>query len=218
MVTVEMQPADVTAIESALSEIVDIDAFHVVPNINGNGDGSGIAEIHVVTSSKKSPKQLVRDIESLLMAKHKLTVDRKKISVAKLAGKAELTVRANIDLVATETRGNQNHVIVRLVSEGQESEGRASGSASKAWSKRLVALSTLDAVAGMSKQVFAFALEDVTIVSLARESVAMVAVSIMENGAEQLYCGAAIIKHDEKGAIARATLDAVNRRMSYLTT
>lgn len=206
---------DATAevIQAALAEIPDIDAFHVVEN------GNGVEEIHVVASASKSPKQLVRDIESLLLAKHKATVDRKKISIAQLSERVlPMTQRPLVSSVVAAQAGTELRIEVKLGSGGEEFVGTSTGPTSKSWVRRTVVVATLEAVKGLTKQALAFALEDVTIVTLSRERVALVALSAVSGGPEQIYCGTAHIRHDEKDAIVRATLDAVNRRISFLTT
>lgn len=208
------EEASVAALQIALAEIPDIDAFHVV----GNGK---VEEVHVVTSSGKNPKQLVRDIESVLAAKHHISVDRKKISIAQLSERVGVSVpvfRPLITSIAGQVSGTASRVEVRLAVNEDEYLGEATGTTSKSWTRRLVASATLDALVKASKQSVAFALEDVTIVTLSRERIALVGLSIIAQGPEQLYCGTAVVRHDEKDAIARATLDAVNRRLGFLTT
>lgn len=199
-------------LNSALAEIPDIDAFHVVAN------GHGIEEIHIVSTSSKSPKQLVRDIESLLLARHKISIDRKVISIAQMGAKlTPLLARPLISGITVDAGQGETRVDVKLSSGDSEFVGTAQGPSSRSTINRLVAEATLGAVSKLSKQAIAFALDDATIVTLSREKVALVGLSIVGKGHEQLCCGSAIVKHDEKDAIARSTLDAVNRRLSFLT-
>ena len=48
------------------------------------GENDLIDEIHIVSNGKRNPKQLCRDIQSILIATHKLNIDYKKISIAQI--------------------------------------------------------------------------------------------------------------------------------------
>jgi len=63
-----------------------------------------------------------------------------------------------------------------------------------------------------------FALEDVTVVQLGRERVAVSCVSLVTPHGEQAYSGSALVHQSENDSIVRATLDAINRRIGLLTT
>jgi acyl-coenzyme A synthetase/AMP-(fatty) acid ligase len=67
----------ITDMEQALCRVAEIKAARVVASPEGI-----IQEIHVLALPSKLPKQLVRDIESTLMATFGIAVDHKKISIA----------------------------------------------------------------------------------------------------------------------------------------
>ncbi|HEY6193628.1 MAG TPA: hypothetical protein VI504_01175, partial [Candidatus Eisenbacteria bacterium] len=45
-------------------------------------DGEELTEIHVVTSSRRSPKQIVRDVQAVLRTDLAQTIDHRIVSVA----------------------------------------------------------------------------------------------------------------------------------------
>ena len=47
-------------------------------------DWGSVEEIHVLTNLERTPKQIVRDVESALVARFNLKVDHKRISVAQI--------------------------------------------------------------------------------------------------------------------------------------
>jgi hypothetical protein len=69
----------ISELEAALAEIGAVRAARIVASAQGR-----IEEIHVLGLPGKSPKQLVRDIESCLMAGYGVAVDRRVISVAQI--------------------------------------------------------------------------------------------------------------------------------------
>ncbi|MFN3282831.1 MAG: hypothetical protein ACK40Q_01165, partial [Pseudothermotoga sp.] len=71
---------DVKKLESIISQISGVTAVRVVP------DGDNLREIHVIADSAKNPKQIVRDVETAILASTGLRIDRKIISVAQMAG------------------------------------------------------------------------------------------------------------------------------------
>lgn len=213
----------VEEIEEALSQVGEIKAARVV----AASDGS-IAEIHVLALPSKSPKQLVRDIESTLMARFGIPIDHRKISIAQLgrdvitpvAEETERpsTARPRIVSINASVAGVQAAASVTLEIAGEEYIGAASGPASQSGRARQVALATLDAVARYTTEGTTFALEDVAILQLGREKVAVSCVTLVTPYGEQSFSGSALVRQNEKDSIVRATLDAINRRIGLLTT
>ncbi|MDT8435718.1 MAG: hypothetical protein RRA92_03080 [Gemmatimonadota bacterium] len=76
---VGLDPWGLRRIEKLLVDLDGVGSLKIVPDGHG-----GIEEIHVLTSSTLSPKQIVRNIESALLAHFGLQVDHRKISVARL--------------------------------------------------------------------------------------------------------------------------------------
>lgn len=215
-----MPSALVADIEAALSRVSDIRAARVVTSPEGY-----IEEIHVLALPSKAPKQLVRDIESTLMAAFGVAVDHKKISIAQLGLESvpseEVTkaqTRAQIVSISAEVVGVYVKVAVTLAFEDDAFVGKATGPASRTGRERLVAEATLNAVAQYLQGAFTFALEDVQIIRLGRETVATACVVLVTSFGEQALAGSALARQNEHDSIVRATLDAINRRLGFLTT
>lgn len=214
-----VSPALVQEIEEALAQVSDIRAARVVTSPDGD-----IQEIHVLALPSKMPKQVVRDIESTLMAAFGISVDHKKISIAQLGQEAvqretpKPQSRARIKAINTESAGVHVTVAVSLEIEGETYVGRATGAGSQTARQRLVAEATLRAVEEYLHGAFTFALEDVGVIRLGRESVAVSCVALVTSLGEQAFGGSALVRQNEKDSIVRATLDAINRRLGFLTT
>jgi hypothetical protein len=215
-----VSPAIISEIEEALSQVSEIRAARVVTSPSGT-----IEEIHVLALPSKAPKQLVRDIESTLMAAFGIAVDHKKISIAQLgqdsvpqAEAVKPYARAQIKSINAEAVGVYVNLSVSLELEGELFVGKATGPGSRTGRERLVAEATLDAIAQYLQGAFTFALEDVEIIRLGRESVAVSCVVLVTSLGEQAFAGSALVRQNDKDSIVRATLDAINRRLGFLTT
>lgn len=212
-----ISPVTVEEIERALCEVAEIKAARIV----ASGYGA-IQEIHVVALPTKAPKQLVRDIESTVMARFGIPIDHKKVSIAQLGHelvpKAEAApVRAKIKSINLEVTGVTANVTVVLDIGGEVVTGEGSGPASQTSLERLIALATLDAIGQNVGSGFGFALEDVSIIMLGRERVAVCCIVLVSPLGEQSFTGSALVRQNDKDSIVRATLDAINRRMGFLT-
>lgn len=211
-------PSTIAEIEQALSQVADIRAARVVSSEEGV-----IQEIHILASPDKSPKQLVRDIESTIMARFGIPIDHRMVSIAQLGRDVEpmglpATNRARICSVSAEVMGVRASARVNLELDGTTYLGTAEGPASTTGRRRLIAQATLSAVEQYAEGGFGFALEDIAIVALGRERVAVSCVILVTPLGEQPFTGSALARTGENESIVRATLDAINRRLNFLTT
>lgn len=82
---VGLDPWGLRRIEKILLGLEGVGSLKIVPDGHG-----GIEEIHVLTSSSLGPKQIVRNIESALLAEFGLQIDHRKISIARVKGAPEI--------------------------------------------------------------------------------------------------------------------------------
>jgi hypothetical protein len=78
---VGLDPWGLRRIERLLLGLDGVGSLKIVPDGQG-----GIEEIHVLSSSSLGPKQIVRNIESALLAEFGLQIDHRKISIARVQG------------------------------------------------------------------------------------------------------------------------------------
>jgi len=76
-----LDPWGLRRIEKLLLALEGVGSLKIVPDGSG-----GIEEIHVLSSSSLGPKQIVRNIESALLAQFGLQIDHRKISIARVKG------------------------------------------------------------------------------------------------------------------------------------
>jgi hypothetical protein len=196
---------------SLKSMIAKIDGVINVKLINEN---DVITEVHILANNLRAPKQIVRDIESSLLAAFDYRIDRKIISIAQIQTEDSEAIRrvrySGIDL---KTEGNALECTVRLLHDGEEFGEQISGIKTAANRKKIVADAAVRTIEKILGQAFLFNIEDVIINTIKDITYVVVLVNMVLNENEQTMVGSAIVKHDVNEAIAKATLDAVNRRI-----
>lgn len=187
-------------------------------------DWGAIEEIHVLASSKRSPKQIVRDVESSLAAKWNLNVDHKKISVAQLVGVQGPLPDARLKLLSLEVSTDSVRGILRAKvvlgrsdDETVTYEGTAEGACSPNASLKVYSQAVIAALSKACNPKNFLALEDIGIIKMGQRDIAVaVLVTITPRGNEEILVGAVSVRRDPVNAAIRATLDAVNRRLAKL--
>lgn len=205
----------VAAYEDILRQIKDVVSAKIVSSETGE-----ILEIHVLASQHRSPKQVVRDIESALMARFGVAIDHKKVSVAQLQideVEAEFPeFRPRLGKVDMAVSGMSAQADVSLSIAGTTFAGSAAGTSAANNRLRLIAMATLDALDQYLGGACAFAVEEVSVNTLGSKEVALVCLSMVTVIDEEYLVGSALVKGDVFKTIVKATLDAINRRLSIL--
>ena len=199
--------------EAIISRVRDVIAVSVVKDAAGE-----VAEVHVLTGSSRSPKQVVRDVESAVMARLGIALDHKKISVAQVDDGSPKRDNARIKFsdVSLSFNGNRMEARVGLARDGLICSGAASGPGSPSGQMRLIADATLKAIEDSGLANTGLTLEDVDEITLGGRRVAVVVVSLAGERAEEILAGSAVIRQDVWKGVVNATLDAVNRRLCML--
>lgn len=70
------EPPEITALEDEVKRIADVSAARVVSGPDGT-----VTEVHVIASTRRNPKQIVRDVESVALAEFGIDIDRRVVSV-----------------------------------------------------------------------------------------------------------------------------------------
>ncbi len=209
----QSQVVDRKEIERRLCQIPEIEATRVV-----YGKEHEILELHVLASGQRAPRQIVRDIESLLMARYSLPIDHKKISIAQINSDSEPVVhklgRLKINDIAFRIRGDETTFEISLEQNGRQETSTVRGSSSKNERLRLAALATLDAASKLKQSQLTFALEHLSIVPTGQGSVALVLVSAISRAGEEVFSGSAVVKGNEDDAVIKASLSAINRKLA----
>jgi hypothetical protein len=88
-------PPEYHACEDALRRLRGVSSAHIVLDVNNQ-----IAEVHIIATGDRLPKQIVRDVETTVLAMLHVKVDHRKISVAQIDPKGGVPTEEPV-----ETRG-----------------------------------------------------------------------------------------------------------------
>ena len=187
--------------------------------VGSNGGTGEPTEIHIVASPDRSPKQVVRDVQSLAIAGYQLSIDHRIVSVVQLSEESEnchnlgrpairyITVTSDtngcrVDL-GLEWPGGSTTGGGKQVGNSKEARARAGAEAMvQAVQARLAARGTV------------IDLENLWVAQANEGDAVVVRLLVSEAGASQTLVGSAVAEDDVVSATARATLHALNRRLS----
>ena len=177
------------------------------------GENDIVDEIHIVSNGKINPKQLSRNIQSILIASHNLNIDYKKISIAQITDKTlgKVENRLKIKGLSFNNEGSKASVKVALKNSADTYETSLMGINSVRNIERMLVDATLKNIEEALGYEDTFILEDVRTIPVSSEKAVVVVVMCMVEDMEQKLCGSCLVKTDYKEAIVKATLDAVNR-------
>jgi hypothetical protein len=201
-------------LEDALRQIPGIKAASVVTSPDAVP-----TEVHVLATTGKAPKQIVRDIQSLAMARYGLDIDHRIVSVVQFDepedhsdGEAS-PPRPVVSSITVRTTGDVAETTITVTLGGTTFEGTASGSPSASSRPRLVAQATLEALRELLGT--PAELDHAAVVHVGGRAVAVCVLTLtVPRLCDQLMTGSALVRNDEVDALARSVLDALNRRLA----
>jgi len=215
-----MEDVDLIEVEKEICRLDEVSIARIVADSIGR-----ITEVHILANPGKHPKQIVRDIQSVALASFGLEIDRRVVSVVQFGRDGEGTppapgqvLRPTIDGITAESSGLRSLVRVTLSHTGEEAVGFAEGSIASTARHRLVATATVDALRQLEPAAACLDVEDAEVVRAGGRDVAVVTVVFVVPPTEEAVSGSAIVRfHQEADAIARAVLDATNRRLARVS-
>ena len=226
---------DWSEVERALCRIPHVTRAHVV-----HGQRDEVLELHVVATPGKHPQQVVRDVQTLARAAFGVDVDRHVVSVVQVddeqspgrldaagaapaatAGRAEAAMAADRAKGRTALSGmtlqslhGTSSVSVVLVREARRATGASRRSTTVVGLHRMAAEATLEALVELHPGMPGSDVDGVEVRALGPHRVAVVSVASRTAAAEDVLIGTAKVRAaGELDAVARAVLDAVNRRL-----
>jgi hypothetical protein len=205
-------------LEDELCRLAGVLAVRVV----GDRTGRPI-EVHVLADHSKPAKQTVRDVRAVAQTMFGMELDHRIVSVAQL-NTNDQDAPVGIDLPASEARtrvgsihvedvGLRAQVRVVLVAGDHEHSGYAEGSVASLARSQLVAEATLDALRQTEPAAEAVHITTAEVARIGGHRVAVVTVVYVDPPIELVVSGSAVVRRDRDDAIARALLDATNRRL-----
>ena len=192
-----------------------------------------IREIHVLTSSARPAKQIVRDVQTLLLTRFNRAIDHRVVSVAFARSGPALAPREVDEAPEAEEQpaqrirfGSVNLYVasgraqaqVELGWKGVNRLGSASGSATREGAQGLIASATLAAVQEFLEDGLALSLQDIELMRLGKHEVVVVSLSLLAHRSEKTLVGCCTVEQDAQQAVVLATLAALNRVVGGLRT
>lgn len=179
-------------------------------------DNGDVKEIHIVSNGTRSPKQISRDVQSVLIATYDLNIDYKKISIAELPSEeiVKKRPRLRIEKISIEDNGTKANIKVGLSDDSNLYESDLSGINTTRNIDRMLVNAVLACVEKSMETEDRFILEDVKSINLSTDGVVVVVLVYIINEQEKRLCGSSLIENDHKKAVVKATLDALNRNIS----
>jgi hypothetical protein len=223
-------------LEDALRQVPGIRAASVV-----TGPDAVPTEIHIVASRSKGAKQVVRDVQSLAMAGYDIDIDHRIVSVVQFdddidglqqdddlhtiirlpdaaiavtaTTQPDILPRPVIAAITIRTAGAEADASVVVRTGDATYDGRSIGPSTMSHRHTLIARATLDAISellGLPAEV-----EFVTVSTMGTRRMAACVIQVAVPGiGELVLTGSALVRSDEADAVARAVLDALNRRLA----
>jgi hypothetical protein len=211
--------AELRQLEDEFCRLSGVHAVRVV----GDRVGRPI-EVHVLADPSKPAKQVVRDVRAVAQTVFGIELDHRIVSVAQLDTNDQNTPigidlhraesRARVGAINIEAVGLRAQVRVTLVDHDRELTGYAEGSVASAARPQLVATAALDAVRQGEPAAEAVHITNAEITRIGNSRVAVVTVVYVDPPTELVVSGSAVVRRDRDDAVARALLDATNRRLA----
>jgi hypothetical protein len=206
-------------VEEALRGLRGVEGASVI------ADGDAIREIHILSSSSRPPKQIVRDVETTLLTRFQRSIDHRVVSVAYTRGTAPAAVgepqappgaraeaeRIRFVSVNLFVSGPRTQAQVELRWKGLTRMGSATGWTTRQGAYRLVAAATLQAVMQYLEDEVGLGVHDVSFLRMGRQPAAVVSLALVADRREKLLTGTCAVEADIQQSVVLAALGALNR-------
>jgi hypothetical protein len=234
---------DLGAVERELCRIPEVRAARIVADDSGQ-----LVEVHILATTGKAAKQLVRDVQSVAITSSGIDIDHRIVSVVQLeedgttvaaspaaaaASAAEAAdvastnghdsaAPAPIDRVIVDSVLVAKHELrakatVTLKRGDDQAVGVAEGTVASSARWRIVAEAALNALRTLEPGASTVSVEMAGVQRIGDRSLGIVTLIMVIPPHEELLAGVAPVRGGaEEDAVARAVLDATNRRLARL--
>lgn len=206
--------------EQELSKITGVRNVKVV-------GGARPSEIHVIAGNARSPKQIVRDVQSLAVAGFGVSIDHRIVSVVQIDDEtvsptsstdgAQIPIpgRPLVESVRSDVEGDKRSIQVVLGwPEDVRTEGRAKSGTSRELQARAAMEATIEALAPLlTVRSMRVEVEHAFLQAMGRDEAVVVRATIYEGDEVTPVTGAVLVEHEVAPASVKALLHAVNRKL-----
>ena len=200
----------VTDLEDAIAQLPKVRGVRIVAS------ETEIEEIHVISAKDIAPKTLVRDIISLLFVRFGVRVDRRVLSIVQSDDEPRRQVgRPIIANVTQKYVGSDTETSVELNRARQVILGSNTAPTVND-DLRGGGLALIDAIENLIGRRGGIDLNEVKLVELTNRQLVIVLVTWHGARADESFVGSALSENNPAAAAARATLNAINRKLIRL--
>lgn len=204
--------ARIATLEQLIRQVRGIQGARVVL-----GADDDIDEIHVLGSPDRAPKAVIRDIETILLVQGGVRVNHRKISLAQVADAVVPQTRVQLFSVDAQVDSGQVQVTVVLTIGRRRVDGIASGvDDSAAGRDILVGQAMMAALRQLVDPEVSLHVAYIGRSSLGDIEACLAHVELQTVGRFETMLGISAVRGDPLQAMARALLDAMNRRLPGL--
>jgi hypothetical protein len=206
-------------LEQELSKISGVRRVRVV-------GGARPSEIHVVAGRARSPKQIVRDVQSLAVAGFGVSIDHRIVSVVQLDdesvpaatrqnGAAPPPGRPVVESVRLNAEGSAKFVQVALAwPDGGRTQGTAKAGTSRELQARAAMQATVEALTpALDARDMRVEVEHAFLQAMGADEAVVVKATVYEGNEPTPVTGAVLVEDEVVSAGVRALLHAVNRKL-----
>jgi hypothetical protein len=189
----------------------EINRLDAVTSARVLSTGSEIQEIHVLATPERPPKKIVRDIESLLLVRFGLRVDHRCISIVHVEGVQTTYVQNQRPRIITIAREHD-----RIRAELGVGSNLFTGYANvtpELSEVEATARAVIHAIEQLLQTPGVLIIVKTSVSKLSDFEIVMVLVRWLFGEQHEFLVGATMVNDDPLDAAARATLDAINRRL-----
>ena len=216
-------------LEADLRKVAGVRSARVI------GANGAPTEIHIVSTSTRAPKQVVRDVQSLAAAGFGMPIDHRIVSIVQLDEPLEPDPppvpesqeapkngrnghRPVLERVVLASRGESGWVKVALKwPDGQTTEGASAAGASREARARGATAALIQAMKPvLENHQSAVDVDQVVVQRIGSNDSVVVRAIFYENGTSVPVIGSALVHDDVATASVRAMLQALNRKLQAL--
>ncbi len=203
-----LKPEVIIGMQEAIDKIQGVHSSKLVTDDSGE-----IVECHILAAAGRHPKQVSKDVQSVLAATYGYRINHRIISVAQLEGKemSRVVPRIVYKSVDVVKEGQMMTATVTCALKGVEYKGQYTGVATRNGEFRIVAEAVLESVRCHLKNDEHIVLEGNRVQDVGSLTLANVIVTFIRGDKEYPLVGTAIVGTHAHDAYVKSVFDALNR-------
>ncbi len=185
-------------------------------NLNSHG---GVEEVSLVARDNRAQGEVLEDVLAVFQTQLGIEIEPAAVKMALVYQDDQpesSSGRLRLERITGRQTGEMLRVAVQISGGGQIHFGWAEGRLGQNANLRLVSGAALQAIGNHLGNVDVFALEKIVPVDFGDRRAIAVSLAFRDFGGEEFFDGLSTITTFEAEAAARATLDAVNRRVRFV--